>query len=391
MNGWINSVSEVSGESPEVCADDFGWGPFKALKKAINKAANAVTKIPVVGSGLSAAYKVSVGGPVALTSSIIKGERIDKAALGSMKVTLSGVKGVAPYAATVVSFVPGVGTGVAGAIGAASALASGKSITTALAEGVKNSLPGGPIAKSAFDVAHAAVQGKGINEIALASLPISDDQKKAIKTSVNLAAAIAKGKRVDMALYDAAQKQLPKEVQTALSTGIAVAHGANLQKLAAKTALEAVPQIVNAGKTEIMSSPVLQAGLAQVQKAGGEAQRGFATGIGLMKTKVSPVEINAIRTKLNPTALKGFDMALAAHLGSIKDPLPASLPADVKFSIYATRGIKGAKPANQAALKAALTVGNPNMAKGVAIAATTKATFWQRVKKYINTHIHHGK
>lgn len=388
MNGdWIETACDASGRCEEdAIGTTFGWGPFKALKKAVkgvgkglSKGVSAVGKIPVVGGALKATYKVTLGGPARLAMGVAKGERIDKAMLGSLKTQVSGVKEVAPYVAMVVSVVPGVGTGVAGAIGAATALAEGKNITKALTEGVKSALPGGPIAKSAFSIAEAAVQGKRIDKIALAALPIPDAQKKAIETSVNLATAIAKGKRVDMALYDAAQKQLPKELQTALTTGIAIAEGKNIQQAITKGVVGALPAITKAGSIRIKANPMFKAGLATLK--GAEEKRGFITAAGMMTAKVNPTELTAIRNKLAPAARKGFDVATAAHIGELTNTVPANVPANVKFGYAVSQGLKKAPAKNQAALRKAVST-NPQVVQGLAIPpGPVSLSFWQKVVK----------
>jgi len=72
-------------------------------------------------------------------------------------------------AQTVASFVPGVGTGVAAALGAANALASGRPITDALIEAARSAIPGGALAQAAFDVGVNLAKGRSLSEAALAA------------------------------------------------------------------------------------------------------------------------------------------------------------------------------------------------------------------------------
>ncbi len=62
----------------------------------------------------------------------------------------------------VAPFVPGVGTGIGAALGAANALASGQPITQVLISAARGALPGGAIAQGAFDVAMNLAKGKNI-------------------------------------------------------------------------------------------------------------------------------------------------------------------------------------------------------------------------------------
>jgi hypothetical protein len=118
---------------------------------------------------------------------------------------------------------------VSGAIGASLALASGQNITSALKEGVKGALPGGPIAKAAFDLGEAAIQGKPIDAIALAALPIPDAQKKLVAQGLATAKDLAHGKRLDAALMNTALAALPPEARKAVTVGLALGHGQVLQ------------------------------------------------------------------------------------------------------------------------------------------------------------------
>jgi hypothetical protein len=214
----------------------FGW-----LKKAVKSATGGVAslgkqlgKVPIVGGGLKGAFTLTIGAPFSVAHAVASGQRIDKVALGHLKSQLGAINEVAPYAQTIVQVVPGVGQGVSGAIAGALALANGKNITTALKDAVKSSLPGGPAAKAAFDLAEAAVQGKPLDAIALAALPIPDAQKKLVAQGLATAKDLAHGKRLDAALLNTALAALPADVKKAVTVGMAVAHGQVLQ--AAKNA-----------------------------------------------------------------------------------------------------------------------------------------------------------
>ncbi len=180
----------------------FGW-----LKKAVNSAGsglvhgitaatNTIGKVPVVGGGLKGVFSI-VASPLKLTGSIADGRRLDRAMMDHFHDQLGAAKDVAPYAQTVVSFVPGVGNIVSGALGAGIALANGQPITQALMEATKGALPGGALSKSVFNVAQSAVQGKNITDIGLSAIPgMTDLQTKALKTAVDAAKDIAAGKNV---------------------------------------------------------------------------------------------------------------------------------------------------------------------------------------------------
>jgi hypothetical protein len=195
---------------------------------AANYASHAISKIPVVGP-LAKSVASLVTMPLNVAEQLAAGGRIDRVAMNSLKSSLASVKQIAPYAQLVLSAVPGVGTGLSGAIGAGLALASGQNITDALTAGIRGALPGGPIAAAAFDVAHAAMQGKPIDQIALNALPIAPAAKQALTQGISVAKDLAAGKKVSQTLVDAATHALPADLQKAVQIGAAVAHAKNLQ------------------------------------------------------------------------------------------------------------------------------------------------------------------
>ncbi len=197
---------------------------------------NAIKKIPVVGAPLASVYGVAIA-PAALAESLASGQRVDKALIGNFKSQIADIKTIAPYAATVVTFVPGVGQGVGAAMAAATALANGQPLSAAVLSGIKGAIPGGQLAQSAFGAVQAVAQGKSLDQIAVSSLPIPDAQKAALKTALSVASKISKGQKVDAIVMEEALKRLPPEVSKAVHVGLAVGHAANIQKkshLAAK-------------------------------------------------------------------------------------------------------------------------------------------------------------
>jgi hypothetical protein len=90
------------------------------------------------------------------------------------------------------------------------------------------------ISSTLHNLAEAAIQGKPLDQIALAALPIPAEQKKLVAAGLATAKDLAHGKRLDAALMKNALKSLPADVQKAMTVGMALAHGEVLQ--AAKAA-----------------------------------------------------------------------------------------------------------------------------------------------------------
>lgn len=353
---------------------------IKGTAKLASGAGKLVGRVPVVGGGLKGVFTLTVSGPFLVAGDVASGKRIDKVALNHLKRQVGAVKDVAPYAQTVVSLVPGVGQGISAGIGAGLALAEGQPISAAIIAGVKGALPGGALAQSAFDVSCAVVQGKPVDKIIVAGLPLSAQQKHALQTVVTTAKAIAQGQRVDVAIADNALKALPPDVQKAVNIGIAVAEGQRLQNVAVRhVAPAALGKLAKEGVAIAKSNPIVAAG-ARVIKDVREKQ-GFAVGAGVMNHKISPVQLVAIRTKLVGTQRKGFDLAVATHIGVATKKMPVNMTPEQKFGYAATQGLAGASPQMKGALLATVAK-NPAAKTGATIAIEQdkimRKAWWRR-------------
>ena len=118
---------------------------------------------------------------------------------GAEKSTLAKLGGAAlsavPYAQAVASMVPGLGSGVSAALGAASALAQGQSVTDAAIAAGRGVVPGGPLGAAAYDTAIAIARGADPSTAALEaarrSIPGGDMARKAFDTGLAMARAQA--------------------------------------------------------------------------------------------------------------------------------------------------------------------------------------------------------
>jgi hypothetical protein len=310
-----------------------------------------INKIPVVGKPFGAVFRLA-NAPIDLTTRIASGQRIDKAVIDHFKGQLADAKTVGPYAQTVISFVPGVGQGISGALGAGMALAEGRPINDALIAAVKGALPGGPAAQAAFNVAVAAAQGKPIDQIAINALPIDDKLKKAITTGVSVTKDLANGKRVDKVLLDNVQKNLPPQYQAALKTAVAIGAGKNVQDSIVKNAGPAVLSVLaKEGGGIVKDNPVFKAG-SELLKNQPHVDAGFKVGVAFASKKVNPIDLVAVRKKMTGPQKKGFDMALAAHIGMVTRPPSKSgkHPPASQFGYYVTHGMREAKPKHKVAM-----------------------------------------
>ena len=125
------------------------------IARAASKAANTVGKIPVLGDVARAGIgAVRLGmGPAAIAidagSRLARGQSLGAALKGAVVGQVDAVRDQLKLAEMVAPFVPGIGTGVAAALGAANALAAGRPITEAVLAAARGASPGGAIAQAA--------------------------------------------------------------------------------------------------------------------------------------------------------------------------------------------------------------------------------------------------
>lgn len=194
-----------------------------------------VKNIPIakdIQSSIASVYKAPMNAAV----SVAKGERIDRVATQAFQTQLRAAKTLAPYVQTIVSVVPGLGTGLSAGIGGALALASGASIDEAMIAAARSAVPGGPLAQAAFDVAVAAAQGKPVEAVLINALPVSPAAKDALVRGARAARQLAEGKSVDKVLVSSALDLLPPQARAAAQVGVALAQGQAIQNVAGTAA-----------------------------------------------------------------------------------------------------------------------------------------------------------
>lgn len=298
--------------------------PIKAATRAVSSAVKSVEKIPVVGNVVNLVERAYTA-PIEIGKKIASGERLDHVAMDALKSQIKLAKDAAPYAATVVALVPGIGTGAAAAISAGAALAEGKSIDEATKAAIRGALPGGALAQVAFDVA----------------------------------TKVASGEKLEQAALESARNQLPPgPQQAAFDIGVAVAHGEKIQNAVAKGLVNLagtqVQTVLADGVKALATTPGLADALKQVPP--GAAEEGFKLAAGLLsKSGVGEKAVAAVRDNLPSDMKQGFDAALKsqeAHYAWVKNvtgqpalrtaPKPAAKP-----------GAAPAKPAGAPAIKTA--------------------------------------
>jgi len=269
---------------------------------------NAIGHVPLIGRPLAAVYGVAIG-PAALAEDLARGGRIDHALVRSFKGQVADIKSIAPYAQTIISFVPGVGQGVSAALAASLALANGHPLSEALLSGIKGAVPGGQLAQSAFAATSAIAQGKNINDAALAALPIPDAQKEALTTALRVAQKLGKGEKVQDVAFSEALKALPPDVAKAVHVGLAVGHAVNIQKSgrAHVQKAHAVIAAVNSG-----DPAKKQAALAAVKRTEAAAARGDKGAAGMLTLLGKHAAAQRVLTRFRVHARTGMVLRVGA-------------------------------------------------------------------------------
>jgi hypothetical protein len=196
--------------------------------------------------------------------SAARGENVLKAMEQAAQGQIGDLRKSLQFAAMVAPFIPGLGTGVAAALGAANALAAGQPITDALIAAARSAVPGGAIAQLAFDTAVKMAKGKNIGDALLNSARAQLPGGPAAQAVFDAALALAKGRNIQDAAFAAAGRLLPPSpyAADALSFMKRVASGQNIQKAALSTAGNLV-----LNKIERQAGPILQRARAAVPVA----------------------------------------------------------------------------------------------------------------------------
>jgi hypothetical protein len=272
--------------------------PVEGIAKTVGKAVSAVDKVVPVSmltSGLAAtplgmAVRAGLGAAQALADgrnvfqgavrSLVpdigtrffvdtamgaaRGENVFNAAQRAFQAGIGDVRKSLQFAAMVAPFVPGVGTGVAAALGAANALAAGQPISDAVIAAARDALPGGAIAQVAFDTAMNLAKGKNIGEALLNSARAQLPGGPAAQAAFDAALTLAKGKSIQDAAFAAAGHLLPPSpyAADALSFVKKVASGENIQRAALSTVGNAVLNKIEQQGGPLLSN--LRARLPQV-------------------------------------------------------------------------------------------------------------------------------
>lgn len=325
----FGSIARAVSSAVKTVAKPIGAVAKTAVKAATSvataplRAVAAVTKkIPVVGSitrTVSNVANAPVRAASGLTTGIISGQNVAKAALQAGKTLATSAVQGAQLFGNVASFIPGLGTGVAFAIQYTSsvgdALIKGKNVLSAAKEGALkaalNSLPGGTVT-GALITTVANIAAKGL------------DGQNLLKTATHELAAgaisLVPNPQMQALLQGAADAALKgQNVMTGAQAGAINAALATIPDLNARAVLQA---------TLNRKSP------ADIVKTAGTAI--LARAAGMAPTGGAAVLVTGI-TKKNPTQIATAANSLVQTL--VKSPMVRTLPNGQAAIVVPPRGV----------------------------------------------------
>ena len=363
--GWLENAAKSVGRAVESAAHAVG-----DLSSSV---ADTLGKVPLIGPGLKGLYGYTYGALIQSVDNVVSGVRLDKALSRHFESQVQNIKGIAPYVQTIISVVPGIGPGISGAISAGLTLAQGRPIDEALVDAAAGAVPGGALAKSVAKMGFAAASGKPLSDVAVSALPIPPAAQDALKAGLRVASDVAQGKRVDRSLLAEANRQidrLPPEFRRAAQVGVALGQGKKLQDIA----MAQLPNLVAvggplaaAGQKIASLSPIVR----QARGLVGRGQHGFDVAQGLMAHSAVPQhQLERARSAFKGEALKGFDTAVALHMGRVLSPpraLKMELPANA-VGYFVTRGAQGDTPGQIMSVARIVTAADPNARAGARVA-----------------------
>lgn len=260
---------------------------------------------------------------------------------------LDVIKSVAPL-------VPGIGTAVGAAIGGAEALAKGERIDQAFIDAVGDAVPGGAIAKAAFDAGKTLIQGGNITDAMLNAARDALPGGAAARAAFDAAVALAHGKSLQDAAIGAATSAINAVAPDVLNklpgpAGDLIKQAATLALSGKSSSQIAGALMSKALQSGIPSSVVQQLAPAVQQAIAGkglidQAQR---LALGTVANTASHLNVNSAEAKRIAAQLAARNQGAAAALlagGQLKSAVGPMAPRAIAGSAGPTREGGGPLP-----------------------------------------------
>jgi peptidoglycan hydrolase-like protein with peptidoglycan-binding domain len=272
----------------------------------------------VLGGAVRAAIPTPLGRFYLDTGrSLLRGENLAKAMKNAAGAGIKDVREQLRFVQMVAPFVPGIGTGVGAALGAANALAEGKPITEAVIAAARGALPGGPAAQAGFDVAVNLAQGKNLSAAALDAARRALPGGALARAAFDTAVGIAEGKKIQEATINAARKALPggPTVQMGFDAAVGIARGKKPGDVVLAAVREKLPDPASRAAFDATISVAQGKPIAEWTMAAGAALPGSAGQAGLDRIKAAVADTAAKVMKASAYAADPLSFAKAAGRG----------------------------------------------------------------------------
>jgi hypothetical protein len=305
---------------------------------------------------------------------------------------------VGPIAAIVVNVIPGIGqaaslaicAGIAAATAAAHAakavLNNEPGALAAVASAVADAVPGGddPSVQAAVETGAGAVSaiagGQPVGPVLASAVASAAPQFQGQLTSVGN--ALASGLAISSPQVSALMNTLPPNLQAGLHIGALTGNSAII---GASTTPDA--STLTAFEHLGLQREATDAVSAHGRLLAGAGTRGFDIGIGSSLNNISQSNLAAVRNQLSPADQKGFDMALALHIGrTVSPPPPPGLGAAGAAGYGMTMGM-GSAPAGAKAAMMGNIAAHPAARPG-AVAAVAAKTGKDKDEGWLHRFLH---
>lgn len=334
------------------------------IHDAADTVGNVAKVVGKVASGVAGAVVDWMTWPYQVAYNTLRGQRIDRAMVDGLHKAMHAARVLGPYVEAIVSFVPGIGSPCAAAIGGGLALAEGKPIDEVLLAATAGAIPGGVFVKDAYDIGKAAIEKKPMLQVIeegvldLASnlgVVIPDEAKDMLVHGLGMAQDTINGVAVAAQDVKRAIDMVPKPAQKALiQEAMHPGSKINVADVVLQSAIDSIPGADAKTKKEILDGLTIGMTLSHAKNIQTQAKAVVTTPDAHQKlahkaaglAEQDPV-IASARKNLAGQGTVGFDQGIAlvhtpgvtqaqllAVRNSLGPPVTVSVGEDYESSIH---------------------------------------------------------
>jgi hypothetical protein len=262
--------------------------------KAFKKVKKVAKKIPGTAT---------ITAPLKMVKNVAQGKNVIKSIKQAGRETVADTRKSLPIAASVASFIPGIGTGVAAGLSAATALSEGKGLRGMVEEAALGAIPGGKIARAAVKAGIGVAKGQNVLktlgreglELGKQVVPGGKLVGEAIESGVRAGIGIAKGQNVAKTLaaqgirYARGAAPGGQLMQSALNVAEQGIAGRNILKAVGREGISLAKSQLPGGELMVRGLNVAQAGLSGQNILKAAAREGVSYAGGQLKSQLPGV------------------------------------------------------------------------------------------------------